>query len=96
LDVAVIVVMLEEETARVVILKVAVLFPAATVTEVGTVADVVSLLDSNTVMPPAGAVPDKVIVPCEVVPPVTEVGLKLKEINFGGLTVSVAVWAVPL
>ena len=86
----------EEETARVVIVKVAVVLPAATVMDVGTVAVEVLLLDSVTTVPPVGADPDRVTVACDVIPPVTEVGLKPKELNAGGATVNIAVFDAPL
>ena len=60
----------------VVMVKVAVLCPAATVTEAGTVTPfAVLLLDNPTTRPPAGAAPLSVTVPVEVAPPVTDEGL---------------------
>jgi hypothetical protein len=90
-NVAVIVTEVEEETARLVTVKVAVVLPAATVTEAGTVAADVLLLDKVTTDPPVGAAPDRVIVPADVVPPVTEVGFRVKELKAGGATVNIAV-----
>jgi hypothetical protein len=89
--VAVIVTDVEEETAAVVTAKVAVVLPAATVTEAGTVAAAVLLLDKVTVAPLVGAAAANVTVPVDVVPPVTEVGLKLSELKEIGATVRVAV-----
>ena len=53
----------EEETAAVVTVKVAVVLPAGTVTEAGADAVAVSLLDKVTVMPPVGAEEVNVTVP---------------------------------
>ena len=56
--------------------KVAVVEPAATVTDAGTVA----LLEPDarvTVTPPVGAATVRVTVPVELLPPVTEVGLSV-------------------
>ena len=53
----------DEETAAVVTVKVAVVLPAGTVTEAGADAVALSLLDKATVMPPVGADPDKVTIP---------------------------------
>jgi hypothetical protein len=86
----------EEETAKVVTLNVAVVLPAATVTEAGTVAVAVSLLAKVTVIPPVGAGPDSVTVPCETVPPVTDVGFNAVELSAGGVTVNCAVCVEPL
>jgi hypothetical protein len=55
-------------TALVVTVKVAVVAPAITVTEVGTVAEVLLLLKAM-VAPPIGAGLSSVTVPCEDVPP---------------------------
>ena len=62
-------------TVAVVMLKVAVVFPAATVTVDGTVALLELLLDKLTTSPPVGAGPVSVTVPNEVLPPRTVVGL---------------------
>src|SRR5437762_287206 len=63
-------------TALVLIVNVALVAPAATVTLEGTVAAAVLLLESATVAPPAGAAPLNVTVPVEdCVPPITLVGL---------------------
>lgn len=62
----------------VVTVKVAVVFPAFTVTEVGTVADEL-LLDSVMMTPPVGAAELRVSVPVEELPPATEVGFSETE-----------------
>ena len=77
-------------TVLVVTVKVAVVLPAATVTLEGTVAYEVLLLLSVTVAPPLGARPLNVTVPVEFVPPLTLVGLRVKEESAGGVTVRVA------
>ena len=61
-------------TGFVVMLKVAVVAPGATVTLAGTLAAVVLLLDSVTSAPTSGAVPVNVTVPLEAAPPMTLVG----------------------
>ena len=79
-------------TAWPVTVKVAVVFPAATVTDDGTVAAAVLSLDRATESPPVAAGPLRVTVPVELLsPPVTLVGLKEIEDTTGGCTVSVAV-----
>jgi hypothetical protein len=85
----------EEETATVVTVKVAVVLPAATVTEAGAVAAAVLLLDKETLIPPVGADEARVTVPVEVFPAVTEVGLRLKELKETEATVNAAVLDVP-
>ena len=62
------------ETVDVVIVKVAVVAPAATVTLAGTCA-VAELLESATTAPPVGAAPANVTVPVDELPPSTEAGL---------------------
>jgi hypothetical protein len=75
----------------VVIVNVALVLPAKTVTKAGTTAaDGVSLL-SETATPPAGAAPVSVTVPWEMIPPSTLAGLTESELNAGGVTVSTAV-----
>jgi len=70
----VIVAVVVTETDLVVTVNVAILLPAATVTEIGTVAEVL-LLDSETFVPPEGALLVKVTVPCTEVPPAMLAGL---------------------
>jgi hypothetical protein len=82
----------------VVVVKVALVAPAATVTLAGTCTAAL-LLDRLTTAPPLGAAPLKVTVPVEELPPVTAVGLKLSPLTVGsagGFTVSVAVFEVLL
>ena len=87
-----IVAVVDEVTAVVVTLNVAVVLPAATVTLAGTVADEL-LLDSATEIPPVGAAALTVTVPVEELPPVTDVGLSDTEDSAAapGVIVSVAV-----
>lgn len=78
------------ETPVVVIVKVAVVEPAATRTVAGSVADV--LFDERlTESPPVGALPLRVTVPVEEVPPTTEVGETVKLVSVGGVIAKVAV-----
>ena len=70
----VIVTAVEAETADVVIVKLALVAPAPTVTLAGVAADAL-LSESVTTAPPAGAAPVSVTVPCEELPPTTLVGL---------------------
>ena len=80
-------------TALVLIVKVALLLPAETVTLDGTLAAPL-LLESFTCAPPAGAGPLSVTVPVDdCAPPVTLVGLNVSEETVGrggGVTVSEA------
>jgi len=69
-------------TALVVIVKVAPVAPAGTVTLEGTVA-AVALLESVTCAPLAGAGPLSVTVPVEELPPVTFEGLSVSEERVG-------------
>ena len=71
----------------------AVVAPAATVTEEGTVAEE-RLLVRVTVLPPLGAAPLSVTVPVELVPPVTVVGLSANpvKVTATGLMVNGAVF----
>jgi len=71
-------------TALVLTVKDALVAPAATVTLERTLATVVSLLESVTCAPPVGAGPLSVTVPVEEFPPVTLVGLSVKEERVGG------------
>ena len=83
-------------TALVVIVKVLVVVPAATVTEAGTVAALRLLLANVTTAPPAGAAALSVTVPVLFAPPVTAVGFTVTLFKAaGGFTVSVAVLATP-
>src|SRR5438067_13792132 len=85
-------------TALVLIVKVAVVLAAGTVTLEGTLAAAL-LLESVTCAPPAGAGPLSVTVPVDdCVPPVTLVGFNVSEETVGrggGITGSVAVVPVP-
>ena len=67
--------------------------PAATTTEAGVVTED-ELLDNVTEMPPVPAGPVNLTVPVELAPPVTLVGLKLKDASDGGPIVRVAVLEV--
>jgi hypothetical protein len=69
----------EEETAEVVIVNVALLAAAGITTLAGTCAAAVLLLVSVTVAPPAGAGPLSVTVPCELAPPTTTVGFSVSD-----------------
>jgi hypothetical protein len=88
----------EVATALVVTVKVALVAPAGTVTLPlwGTEATAGLLLERETTAPPLGAGPFRVTVPVEGVPPVTLVRLRASEEGIGGITVSEAVWGVPL
>ena len=85
----------DEATALVVALNVALVAPAGMVTLLGTEATAELLLERETVAPPVGAGPFKVAVPVAGVAPVTLVGLTANEVRTGGVTVSVAVWGAP-
>jgi hypothetical protein len=74
----------------VVTVKVAEVFPACTTTPLGTAAMLGLLLIRVTLVPLAGAGPVKVTVPTDGPPPVTAVGLSVKEASTGGFTRSVA------
>jgi hypothetical protein len=82
-----------EATGLVVTEKVAVVAPAATVTDAGTWAAAVLELVSVTTAPPVGAGPESVTVPVEGLLPTTEVGLTLTPLRaaVAGVTVNVAV-----
>ena len=84
-----------DATTEVVIVKVAVVAPAATVTLAGTCAAAVLLLDSVTTAPPEGAAPVNFTVPVDEVPPTTEPGLRLTEVSAAAVTVRVAVFVAP-
>jgi len=77
-------------TETVLTVKVAVDFPAGTVTEVGVVADD-ELLVISTTNPPMGAAPVSVMVPVQEDPPIRLVTLSFSDISSGGLIVRVAV-----
>jgi len=77
-------------TATVLIVNVALDFPAAIFTEPGTVA-ATSPLPRVTTRPPVGAGPERVTVPIDDVPPITVDGCKVTDSNVAGLTVRVAV-----
>ena len=85
-------------TGLVVTVKVALAAAAGTVTlpMPGTEATAGLLLERETTAPPAGAGPFRVTVPVAGVPPVTLVRLRASEETTGGITVSEAVWGVPL
>jgi hypothetical protein len=72
-----------EATAEVVIVNVALVVFAATVTLAGTCAAAALLLVSVTEAPPLSAGPLNVTVPCELVPPTTLVGLSVREVTVG-------------
>jgi hypothetical protein len=78
LYVAVSVTVVQYATVLVVTVKVAVLLPAAIVTDVGTLVEA-SLLVNDTEMPPVGATPLKVTVPVADVKLATLVGLTLRD-----------------
>jgi hypothetical protein len=90
-SVAEIVEVVEEATAYVARVKVAVVTPAGTVTLAGTVAAAVLLLVSATTMPLVGATPLSVTVPIDAFPPITEVGFNERDDSAGGFTVRVPV-----
>jgi hypothetical protein len=69
---------------NVVIVKLALVAPAATVTFVGTLAAPGWLLPKLTTVPPAGAGLESVTVPVDGLPPVTLVGLTLKDESVAG------------
>ena len=77
------------------IVNVALVAPAATVTLAGTWAADVLLLVRVTTAPPDGDGPVKVTVPVEEVPPVTEPGFRPTEASAAAVTVRVAVFVTP-
>ena len=91
----------DEATALVLTINVAVVAPAATVTPEGTLAAAVLLLESATCTPPAGAGALSVTVPVEdCAPPTTLVGFRLSDERVAGgggtaATVSEAVLVTP-
>jgi hypothetical protein len=78
-----------ESTALVLTVKLALVAPAATVTLAGTVATPVLLLDRLTTTPPLGAAALSVTVPVDELPPVTLDGLSVSEVR-GGLSATSA------
>jgi hypothetical protein len=92
LKTAVTVTSVSEATGSVVAVKVAVVVPAATVTDAGTWAAAVLLEVNVTTAPPVGAGPSRATMPVEDTPPATEVGDRPMEVRLAGVTVSVAVW----
>jgi hypothetical protein len=86
--------LVDAPTALVVMLKVALVAPAATVTLAGTLAAAL-VLESPTCAPPAAAGPSSVTVPVTGVPPVTLALLRLSAATLGGTTVSDAVCVAP-
>jgi hypothetical protein len=82
-----------EDGLLVLTVKLALVWPAATVTLAGTVATLGLLLESVTTTPPEGAAPESVTVPVDVLPPLTLVGLSVSEERLtalAGVTVNVA------
>jgi len=75
--------------------KVAVPWPAATVTEPGTEATAL-LLDKDTTIPPGPATPFRVTVPVELIPPGTCEGLTLIWPSEAGVIVRAMVCHCPL
>jgi len=71
--------LVSEDTRCVLTVKFALLFPAGTVMLDGTVATDVLLLESVTIAPPEGAAAVRVTVPVELFPPLTVVGLRVRE-----------------
>ena len=86
-------------TAWVVMLKLAVVLPASTVTVDGTVATPLLPVDKFTTNPPVGAAPVSDTVPTEVTPPRTLVGFNARPVSVAlgcGLTVIVVDRVPPL
>lgn len=83
-------------TGSVVTAKVAVVAFALIVTLAGTAAVAGLVLDRLTTAPPAGAGPLSVNVPVEDVPPFTETGFRATAFKLAAVTVSAALWVVPL
>src|SRR5260370_32760808 len=74
----------DEATALVLTVNVALVAPAATITLDGTLATVVLLLESATIAPPAGAPPLDVTVAVEEFAPLPLVGVSESEERVGG------------
>lgn len=77
----------DAKTALVLIVNVAAVAPAATVTLAGTRAAAVLLLESTTMAPPAGAAALSVTVPVEEFPPTTLVGFTVSDETVTGAEV---------
>ena len=84
-----------EDTGLVVAVKVALVAPAATVTDAGTWAAAVFELVRATIAPPAGAGPLRVTVPVEDAPPTTDVGDRPTAVRTAGAAVTVKVAVRP-
>jgi len=82
-------------TGTVVTVKVAVVWPAATVTEAPTVATAVLFEVVETTMPPVGAAGVIVTVAVDEFPPTTDVGFNVRPVTAGALTSRTAVLVVP-
>ena len=82
-------------TGLVVIVNIAVVAPAGTVTLAGICAAAVLLLVRVTIAPPDGAGPVNFTVPVDEVPPITEVGLRVIELKVAAVTVKVVVRVAP-
>jgi hypothetical protein len=82
-------------TTEVEMVKVAEVWPPATVTGDETVATAVLLLVRLTVIPPVGAGPSSVTVPVDGFPPARDAGLSVSEETDGALTLRVAVFEPP-
>ena len=78
-----------------VIVNVAFVALAATVTLAGTCAAAELLLDRVTTAPPEGAARLSVTVAVDELPPTTEAGLRVMELTTAAKTVSMALWVVP-
>ena len=88
-----------ERTRCVLTVKLALVAPAATVTLEATVATEVLPLLRVTTAPPLGAGPLRVTVPVELFPPLTDVGLSVRDESVtaaAGVTVRLAFLVVPL
>jgi len=95
--VALIVAVVEAVTVVVVTVNVAVVLPAATVTDDGTDAEVLEA-ESVTTAPPAGAAAVSLTVPVALVPPFTLAGVTVRDVRPMIVSVSEIVfpWNVPL
>jgi len=83
-------------TGLVVVVKVAVVAPASTITESGTWPADALLEVKLTIAPPKGAGAFRVTVPVDDTPPGTDVGLTLTLLSADGVTVKVVVRLTPL